>query len=525
MHESGTAYITRRTEGDVIRLDDADGDGTYEGFTEVASRPGMHGIAFDGDTVYLATVKDVYTAPVNADGTFGELTRIIDDLPDGGQHPNRTLAIGPDGMLYITVGSTCNACGETSPESATILRASPDGKSRTIFSKGLRNTIGFGWEPTTGKLYGADHGIDWLGDEEQQEEINLIEHDKQYGWPYVYDFSHFNPQDNPPAGITLEDWAQMSEEPVLGYTAHSAPMQMAFYSGSAFPEQYRGDAFMAMHGSWNRRPPSGYEIVRIVFEEGVAKSIAPFATGFLVEGDEEGFGFLARPTGLAQETDGSLLLSDDTNGLLFRISYKGDSASGETAEAQVKAAPETIAPPPQSEIALKLMTPSTNASIDVTASFPADGTIPYRFSAEGENISPMLSWSDGPENTASYVIIVDDPDAPRPRPFTHWIVFDLPADVTDLREGLPTDPVLTSPEGTRQGTNSTGAVGYFGPRPPVGDPAHHYHFQVFASDLATLPVEPGASREKVLAALEGHVLAKGEVVGLFARPAPDKPAQ
>ena len=198
--------------------------------------------------VYLATVNDVYVADVKPDGTFGELQRIINDLPDGGQHPNRTLGIGPDGMLYISAGSTCNACAETSPESATILRASKDGKSRTIFAKGLRNTIGFDWQPGSGALYGMDHGIDWLGDQEQVEELNKIDQGKQYGWPYIYGKSQFNPQDDPPNGITLEQWAKQSTEPQLGYTAHSAPMQMAFYDGNAFPSEYSGDAFIAMRG-------------------------------------------------------------------------------------------------------------------------------------------------------------------------------------------------------------------------------------------------------------------------------------
>lgn len=201
-------YASRRTESDIIRFNDADGDGKYEDYTIVAARPGMHGIAFHGDTVFLITVNEVFTAPVTEDGSFGELTRIIDDLPDGGQHANRTLAIGPDDMLYITVGSTCNECVETNPENATIVRSTLDGKSRTIFAKGLRNTIGFGWEPSTGDLYGADHGIDWLGDEEQAEEFNRIEQGKSYGWPHIYAFGDINPHMNPPKGIALEDLAK-----------------------------------------------------------------------------------------------------------------------------------------------------------------------------------------------------------------------------------------------------------------------------------------------------------------------------
>ena len=193
--QRGVLYATRRSVGDVIMLEDEDGDGKADASVTVASRPNMHGIAFDGDTVFLVTIHDVYTADVKEDGTFGPLTRIINDLPDAGQHANRTIGIGPDGMLYISVGSTCNECQEDNPENATILRASKDGKSRTIFASGLRNTIGFAWEPGKGALYGVDHGIDWLGDEVQVEELNRIEQGKKYGWPFVYGMSGINPQD------------------------------------------------------------------------------------------------------------------------------------------------------------------------------------------------------------------------------------------------------------------------------------------------------------------------------------------
>jgi glucose/arabinose dehydrogenase len=335
-------YATRRSVGDVVMLKDADGDGKADGAETVASRPGMHGIAFDGNQVFLATVNDVYTSEVRADGSFGPLRRIINDLPDGGQHPNRTLGIGPDGMLYISAGSTCNACAETNPENATILRAKPDGGSRTIFASGLRNTIGFDWEPSSGQLWGMDHGIDWLGDEAQIEELNHIRQGKQYGWPYVFGMGEFNPQDNPPNGITLEKWAEMSEEPALGYTAHSAPMQLAFYDGAAFPQEYQGDAFVAMRGSWNRRPPSGYEVVRVDFERGQPVSIEPFLTGFLVEQEGDTYGFLARLAGLAVGPDGALYIADDAQGVIYRVAYDAPAA----ALAPTAAVPNPILPPP-----------------------------------------------------------------------------------------------------------------------------------------------------------------------------------
>jgi Raf kinase inhibitor-like YbhB/YbcL family protein len=512
--EAGILYATRRSVGDVLMLKDEDGDGKAETVKSVASRAGMHGIAFDGDQVFLATVNDVYVADVAEDGTFGPLRRIINDLPDGGQHPNRTLAVGPDDRLYISAGSTCNACDETNPESATLLRASKDGKSRTIFASGLRNTIGFGWEPSTGALYGFDHGIDWLGDDEQIEELNHVEHGKQYGWPYVYGMGAFNPQDNPPEGMTLEQWAQLSTEPALGYTAHSAPMQMAFYNGSMFPPEYRGDAFVAMRGSWNRRPPSGYEVLRLDFEDGKPVGFERFLEGFLIE-REGGYGYLARLAGIAVARDGALFVGDDANGVIYRVSHAPSDET--TAAVTASATPDTVPAPPASKIAIDLVQASSDTAVSVQAEFGDGGMIPVASAADGDNASPKLEWSGAPEGTKSFVVVVDDPDAKEPKPFVHWIVYDLPATVTSLREGLPTESILPDPKNAKQGTNSMGATGYVGPKPPVEDPAHSYHFQVFALDVPSLELDPGAPRDQVLEKMNGHVLAEGEIVGKFKR--------
>jgi Raf kinase inhibitor-like YbhB/YbcL family protein len=140
-----------------------------------------------------------------------------------------------------------------------------------------------------------------------------------------------------------------------------------------------------------------------------------------------------------------------------------------------------------------------------------------RYSAYGENLSPELNWSRGPEGTKSYAVIVEDPDAPKPMPVVHWLLFNIPADVTHLREGVPGAPALTFPKDARQGTNTRGATGYFGPRPPDSDP-HHYHFQVFALDTK-LDLKPGPARKELLDAMKGHVLAQGEIVGVFQKPA------
>lgn len=512
--DKGIVYATRRAVGDVVMLRDDNNDGKADDAVTVASRPNMHGITFDGSKVFLVTIHDVYTADVKEDGTFGPLTRIIDDLPDAGQHANRTINVGPDGMLYISVGSTCNECQEDNPENATIVRASKDGKTRTIFASGLRNTIGFDWEPTTGALYGIDHGIDWLGDEVQIEELNRIEQGKKYGWPYVYGMSGINPHINPPEGIALEQWAKQSTDPDLGYTAHSAPMQMAFYDGNAFPADYRGDAFTAMRGSWNRRPPSGYEVVRVNFENGKPVGFEKFLEGFLLQQENGKYGYLGRLTGIAVGKDGSLFVADDSNGVVYKVTYTGAVAkqAGETPPV-----PNVVADMPASKIAIDLVKAKSDQAIAVKAAFDKDGPIAVQYVADGDNASPAIEWASPPEGTKSFVLIADDPDAAEPKPFTHWLAYDIPAETTKLREGIPGTPILQRPKDMKQGANSMGSVGYTGPKPPVGDPAHHYHFQIFALDVETLGLDPGANRDSVLKAMEGHVLGKGQIIGTFER--------
>ena len=324
--DDGNVYVTRRDMGDVVLLRDANNDGKADPPQVVAEKKQLHGIALRGNQAYLATVKEVLVADRKPDGTFGPLREIVKDLPDGGQHPNRTLAFGPDGMLYVSVGSTCNSCEETSPESAAMLRMKPDGTAREIYASGLRNTIGFAWHPQNQQLFGWDHGTDWLGNDGGREEINRIEQGAKYGWPFIYEDGKPNPQDQP-KDKTWEQWAKESKNPEIMHTAHSAGMQMLFYAGDQFPAEYRHDAFVTLRGSWNRKPPSGYEVVRVRFENGRPTKIEPFVSGFLVREANGEFGNLGRLCGMAQMKDGSLLISDDTGGVIYRVSYQGDNRS------------------------------------------------------------------------------------------------------------------------------------------------------------------------------------------------------
>jgi Raf kinase inhibitor-like YbhB/YbcL family protein len=511
---NGDVYLSRRDQGDVLLLRDTNGDGRADGAPiTVANRAGAHGLAIRDNKLYLVTVKELYVADIQSDGRLGELKMLIGDLPDAGQHPNRTIAFGPDGMLYLSVGSTCNDCNENNPENATLLRITPDGKERTIFATGLRNTIGFGWQPQTGELWGFDHGIDFLGDTQQPEEVNKIELGKMYGWPHVYAAGDIYPQSTPVGDITKEQWKARSTPMVVGWNAHAAPMQLVFYTGAAFPLDYRGDAFVTMRGSWNRAKPSGYEIVRVRFTNGQATSVEPFVTGFLTDGGKT---HIARPVGLAMAKDGALLMADDANGVIYRVAYNGSAAKPSGAMPDAPAGPMAQQAAQGTRVPLAMARPETQAQgkVAVTSSaFSNNGAMPMKFSEYADGVSPPLAWAAVP-NAKSYALIMEDPDAKPALPFIHWVAWNIPADVTRLPEGVQEQPRLTEPEGVLQGRNTRGSTGYYGPRPPVGEAAHRYHFQVFALDTK-LEVPFGADRDQVLAAMQGHVLAKGEIVGKY----------
>ena len=240
---SGDVYVTSRApHNDVWLLRDSDGDGVAEERKQVLQMKGAHGIAIHEGKLYLAATRELGVAEMKPDGTLGELKILYRDLPDAGQHPNRTLAFDKNGELFLSVGSTCNACPEPNEENATILRVKIDGSGREIFASGLRNTIGFDWHPTTGELWGMDHGIDWFGDDQQKEELNRIGQGKKYGWPFVFENGKRNPANNPQEHLKLswEEYAKQCEAPVLTTDAHSAPLAMIFYRGSQFPLEYRG---------------------------------------------------------------------------------------------------------------------------------------------------------------------------------------------------------------------------------------------------------------------------------------------
>jgi glucose/arabinose dehydrogenase len=317
-------YVTQPMQGNVVRLIDENEDGVAEAQAVVATGiPMVHGIVFHDDEVFLANVHSVYHGAVESDGSFGALTEIIDDLPDGGQHSLRTLGVGPDDLLYISVGSDCDACEESNPEHATLLRSTLAGQAaaaRTVFAEGLRNTIGFGWHPVTSALWGMDQGSDWRGDDLPPEELNLIRAGNDYGWPYCYGAKRVDPVIQDPPDQTKAEYCAATEAPTLLNQAHQSPIGLAFYTGDTFPDRYQNGAFIAFHGSWNRKPATGYRIAFVPFDEdGAPQAIEDFVSGFLIQDGAATFG---RPAGVTVAADGALLFSDDTNGIVYRVQYE-----------------------------------------------------------------------------------------------------------------------------------------------------------------------------------------------------------
>jgi glucose/arabinose dehydrogenase len=318
----GTVYVTRSDSGDVVALADRDGDGrAEERRVALANIRGAHGLAIRDGRLYVARVAEVRVAELANLGAGDSGRVFLDGLPNGGQHSRRTLAFGPDGMLYLSIGSTCNDCPEVNPENAAMLRVSADGRERSVLARGLRNTLGWGWHPGTGELWGWDHGSDYRGDNLPPEELNRIRQGADYGWPFCYGarvidrYSHYDPQ-----GSTVAEYCARSEPAVLTYLSHAAPIGMAFYSGTHFPADYRNDAFVAMHGSWNRQPARAPVVLRVRFRDGTPVGTEPFMTGFL---RADGRAFIGRPAGVVVASDGSLLISDDGNGAIWRVSYVG----------------------------------------------------------------------------------------------------------------------------------------------------------------------------------------------------------
>lgn len=315
---TGDLIASQTPSGRVIILSrDTDGDGLSDARRVLLDGlNGPHGVDLHAGMLYVAEEDAIGRIKFNnATNTIeGAYQRIITGLPQGGGHSSRTLRVGPDGKLYVSVGSSCNVCLEDDPRRAAMLRYDLDGGNAEIFAQGLRNPVGFDWRPADGALYATDNGRDWLGDDFPPCELNRIEQGGHYGWPYA------NGRNIPDAefGAGAADKIAHAVPPVFEFRAHNAPLGISFVRNPGAPEGLRGTALVALHGSWNRREKDGYKVVSLHWQPDGSIIQRDFLWGFLENGKVRG-----RPVDVAEGPDGAFYVSDDFAGHIYRLAWIG----------------------------------------------------------------------------------------------------------------------------------------------------------------------------------------------------------
>lgn len=310
--QRGTLFVGTRA-GKVYAVSPAVG-GAPPVVRVIADKLNMpNGVAFRDGALYVAETHRI-TRYDNIETSLDQVPApkvVRDDLPKDRHHGWRYIAFGPDGKLYVPIGAPCNVCSE--PKYASITRMNADGSDQEVFARGVRNTVGLTWHPATKQLWFTDNGRDYLGDDRPPCELNAAPRaGLDFGFPYCHGKDIRDPD---PKYAQLGECSRMTP-PVQSLGAHVAPLGVKFYTGASFPESYRNRAFIAEHGSWNRSEKSGYRITMVQLDGAKAVSYEPFATGF-IRGDE----VYGRPVDLLMLDDGSMLVSDDAAGAIYRISY------------------------------------------------------------------------------------------------------------------------------------------------------------------------------------------------------------
>jgi glucose/arabinose dehydrogenase len=309
----GTLFVGSRREGKVYAV--INGGTPHAKVTTIAD--GLdepNGVAFRDGALYVAEISRV----IRFDKIEERLTKppkpvlVNGSFPDKAHHGWKFIRFGPDGKLYVPVGAPCNVCESKDPRFASIMRMAPDGKQLEIFARGVRNTVGFDWDPASHQLWFTDNGRDMMGENVPPDELNRAPRPGlHFGFPYW----HGRNIPDPEYSSKMKKDAFVPPEVEL--SAHVAALGMRFYTGKAFPSQYHDQIFIAEHGSWNRSVPIGYRISWVRLSGNRDGRYQVFAKGWLQKGKAWG-----RPVDVEVMRDGSLLVSDDKAGVIYRISYR-----------------------------------------------------------------------------------------------------------------------------------------------------------------------------------------------------------
>ncbi len=312
---SGGLVISQPKKGKVVLLGkDKNGDGRSDSQqTIIENLDSPHGLALHKNWLYIAETNAVGRIVFNQETgqTQGEYQRLITDIPANGNHWTRTIGFGPDGRLYLSIGSSCNVCNEESSLRATISSYREDGSDRRIEARGLRNSVGFDWD-RKGRLYATENGRDLLGDNTPPDELNEIKRGSFYGWPIAYGDNKPDPE----YGKNNSARVSTSILPAHKFAAHNAPLGIKFIQKNAIPG-LKDSALVALHGSWNRSKKDGYEVVRLIWNNDRIIE-RPFLTGFEKDGN-----VIGRPAFVEEGLNGEIFVSDDYSGVIYRIIWKG----------------------------------------------------------------------------------------------------------------------------------------------------------------------------------------------------------
>jgi len=314
--DKGIVFVGTGASGNVYAVEDSNHDGVADKRYTIAEDLYMpNGVAYKDGALYVAEINRI----IRFSGITQSLDKppkpvaVYDQLPSDTHHGWKYLRFGPDGKLYTAIGAPCNICKPDKPY-ASLLRLNPDGTGFEIIATGIRNTVGFDWQPETNALFFTDNGRDYLGDDLPPEELNkwstVGEH---FGYPFCHAGEILDPEFG--SGKSCKEFTA----PAWKFKAHVAPLGLRFYRGNQFPVEYKNQLFVAQHGSWNRTKPDGYRIALIRFKQGKPVSEEVFIDGWLSKDGN----VLGRPVDILEMPDGSLLISDDQLGLIYKVEYQG----------------------------------------------------------------------------------------------------------------------------------------------------------------------------------------------------------
>lgn len=303
----GNIFVADKSSGEVLLLKDEDGDNVAETkITVLSDLRSVHSVDFYNGDLYVAEEHQITRLKgIKSDGTFDEFVILVDDLPADGGHTTRTVLIGPDEKIYVSVGSSCNLCEEEDERRAAIVSYNLDGTGEELYAEGLRNSVGI--EFNNFDLWSVDNGRDRIGDDLPPEEVNIVEQGKHYGWPFCYGMGIANPEYPDRSDYCKTETAF----PTYEMQAHSAPLGLTFAPDTS---DLADNLIVAFHGSWNRTVPTGYKVVRLDTTSESSETVN-FITGWL---DEDG-DIWGRPVGVRFNEQGKLFISDDEAGAIYLV--------------------------------------------------------------------------------------------------------------------------------------------------------------------------------------------------------------